>query len=87
MEEIVKTNKKVRLLYHLGSGFIEFELSAMQDDAKVGLKYFSAWEKIALVSDHELINSFMKFFGHMMHGDVRIFKDAELAEAKSWIIE
>ncbi len=87
VEKKLKENKKVRFLYHLGSSFTGFDLNAMLDDAKVGMKHFSAWEKIALVSDHQLINTLAKFFGYMMHGEVRIFKDAELAEAKSWIIE
>jgi hypothetical protein len=87
VEEKLKTNKKIRLLYHLCSSFTGFDLSAMLDDTGVGMRHFSAWEKIALVSDYQLINTIARFFGYMMHGEVRIFKDAELAEAKSWIIE
>jgi hypothetical protein len=42
---------------------------------------------IALVSDHEMINTFAKFFGHMLSCELRIFKNAELEEAKKWISE
>ena len=87
IEKKLKENKKIRLLYHLGSSFTGFDLSAMLDDAKLGMKHFSAWGKIALVSDHQLINTFAKFFGYIMHGKIHIFKDVELAEAKSWITE
>jgi SpoIIAA-like len=82
VEEKLKTNKKMRMVYHLGSAFTGFDLSAMLDDAKIGLKHLSAWDKIALVSDHELINTFAKFFGYMMSCELRIFKNAELEEAK-----
>ena len=44
--------------YNLGTNFNEFDLSAIQDDAKIGMKHLSAWEKIALVSDHEMIKHF-----------------------------
>ena len=87
LEEKLKTNKKVRMLYQLGSDFIGFEMSAMMDDAKVGLKHISAWDRIALVSDHETINSFAKFFGHLMSCELRIFKNSELEQAKKWVSE
>jgi len=87
LEEKLKTNKKVRMLYQLGSDFTGFEMSAMMDDAKVGLKHISAWDRIALVSDHETINSFAKFFGHLMSCELRIFKNNELDAAKKWVSE
>ena len=47
LEEKLKANKKVRMLYQLGGEFTGFERSAMLDDAKVGLKHLSAWDRIA----------------------------------------
>ena len=87
VEEKLKAYKKIRLLYHLGQNFSGFDLAAMVDDAKIGMKHFSAWEKFALVSDHQLINVFAKFFGYLLPGKVRIFKDADLDEAKKWVAE
>jgi hypothetical protein len=57
------------------------------DDAKMGMKHLSSWERIALVSDHSMINTFARFFGHMFPCEVRIFKDADYDEAKKWIAE
>jgi hypothetical protein len=85
IEEKLETNKKLRMLYHLGSAFTGFDLSAMLDDAKMGMKHLSAWDRIALVSDHEMINAFAKFFGHMISCELRIFKNNELSEAKKWV--
>jgi len=87
IEERLKKNKKMRMLYHLGNSFTGFDLSAMLDDAKMGMKHLSAWDRIALVSDHEMINTFAKFFGHMLSCELRIFKNTEMGEAKKWIIE
>ncbi|WP_291105255.1 MULTISPECIES: STAS/SEC14 domain-containing protein [unclassified Flavobacterium] len=36
LEEKLKTNKKIRMLYQLGNSFTGFEMSAMLDDAKMG---------------------------------------------------
>lgn len=87
VDKSLKENKKIRMIYHLGSNFTGFDMSAMLDDAKMGMKHLSAWEKIALVSDHEMINTFAKFFGYMMSCELRIFKNAQLAEATKWIVE
>ena len=87
IEEKLKSNKKLRMIYHLGVDFTGFDLSAMLDDAKMGMKHLSAWDRIALVSDHEMINTFAKFFGHMLSCELRVFKNAEMGEAKKWIIE
>jgi len=87
IEEKFKANNKIRMLYHLGSQFTGFDLRAMLDDGRMGMKHLSAWDRIALVSDHEMINTFAKFFGHMMSCELRIFKNAELEEAKKWISE
>lgn len=78
---------KVRLLYHLGADFEGFDIGAMWADAKVGLEHPSAWERIALVTDVDWIRSATHLFGFAMPGQVRIFNNAELANAKQWVSE
>jgi len=87
IEEKLKANKTIKLLYHLGSTFDGLSLGAMLDDAKIGIKYFSSFDKIAIVSDHEMINAMARFFGHLIPCEVRIFKNAEIEEARKWVIE
>ena len=87
LEEKLKSNKKINLLYQLGVNVLEFDLSAMLDDAKMGMNHLSSWGRIALVSDHEIINTFAKFFGFMMTYEVRIFKNVDFENAKEWISE
>jgi hypothetical protein len=60
-------------------------MTAMLDDAKLGMKHLSRWEKIALVSDHPVINIFAKFFGYMLSCEISIFPDGELEEAIKWV--
>jgi len=87
IEEKFKTSKKIRMIYQLGDKFSGFDFTAMLDDAKIGMKHLSAWDRIALVSDHEMINTFAKFFGHMLSCELRVFKNVEFEEAKKWISE
>jgi hypothetical protein len=87
LEEKLKANKRINMLYHLGSNFSDFDLNAMLDDAKIGMKHLSAWDKIALVSDPNMINTFAKFFGYLMTCEIRIYKADEFDQAKKWISE
>lgn len=87
VEEKLRTNKKMRVLYQIADSFEGFELKAMLDDAKIGIGDLSAWEKLAVVSDHHLINSTARFFGHFMICEIRIFSTADLDAAKKWVSE
>jgi len=53
----------------------------------MGMKHLASWDRIALVSDHPMINSLARFFGHIFPCPVRIYKNADLEEAKKWITE
>ncbi|MEP6648217.1 MAG: STAS/SEC14 domain-containing protein [Saprospiraceae bacterium] len=87
VDEKLKAHKKMRLLYYLGPDFTGFSLKAMMDDAEVGIKHLSAWDRVALVSDHAMINELAKVFGHLLPGKVRVFTNTGLDEAKKWIAE
>jgi len=86
-EALFAVQGKVRLLYELGDEFSGFEVSAILDDAKLGLKHFTGWERVALVSDVEWIRGAIKAFGLLMPGQVRVFHNREFGEARRWIGE
>ncbi len=87
LEAKLKSYKMFRLLYHLGEGFTGFDFGAMFDDEKIALKHYSELERIALVSDQQVINSVAKFFGHMMRCGTRVFNNNDPELAKKWIAE
>jgi hypothetical protein len=87
VETMFSREGKVRFLYHLGEDFSGFEATAMWDDAKLGLKHFSGWERVALVSDVEWVRWAVKVFGLAMPGHVRVFQNRDLAEAQRWVSE
>lgn len=87
VETKLAENEKVRLLYYLGEDFEGFEAGAMWDDAKVGMRHFTAWERIAMVTDIEWIRVSLKIFGFVMPGQVRVFNNEELPSAIQWLSE
>lgn len=87
IEEKLKTNSKISMLYQLGDDLTGFDLGSLLGDAKMGMNHLSAWDRIALVSNHEMINSFAKFFGYLVPCEIGIYKDDEFDQAKKWISE
>jgi len=53
---------KVRLLYVLGEGFEGYSAAASWEDAKLGIGHWSAWERIAIVTDRGWIRDALKAF-------------------------
>ncbi len=87
VEELFSRQSKIRFLYHLGEEFTKFEAAAMWDDTKLGLKHFTGWERMAIVSDIGWIRTAIKIFGLGIPGHVRVFHNSELAAATRWISE
>jgi len=87
VEALFARQRKVRFLYHLGQDFSGFEAAAVWDDTKLGLRHLTGWERVAVVSDVEWIRGAVRVFGLAIPGQVRVFPDRELAQAKRWIGE
>jgi len=87
VEELFSRQSRIRFLYHLGEDFTRFEAAAMWDDTKLGLKHFTGWERMAVVSDIQWVRTAIKIFGLGIPGHVRVFHNSELAKAIQWISE
>ena len=87
VEKKLSEYSHVRLLYQLGDEFSKFEMAALWQDTKVGLKHLPSWERIAVVTDVEWIRNVVRAFGFMMRGRLRIFANKDVSEAKEWLLE
>jgi hypothetical protein len=87
VEAMLLEQKTIRLLYSIGPDFSGYQMAAMWDDAKIGLRHLTAWERIAVVTDVGWIRPAVKIFGFAMPGDVRVYKNDELEDAKRWLGE
>ena len=55
VEDTLKAGGKVRLLYFLGPQFEKYAPGAMWDDTMFGARHYFDFEKVACVTDHELL--------------------------------
>ena len=85
VEQKLKDRSKINFLYYIGPDYGGFEAKAMWDDAKLGLKHFKAWQKVAVVSDVHWIRWAIRIFGVTMPGHIKVFSNDKLAEARHWV--
>jgi len=87
IEEKLTKHKKARLLYVLGDEFDGYTGGAAWEDAKVGMKHLTSFERVAVVTDVDWIEKIVKAFGFALPGEVRVFDEDDLDEARIWISE
>ena len=87
LENALKLHSKVRMLYQMGREFTSITPGAMFDDAKMGMKHLTAFEKIAFVTDVEWMVNAVKVFSVMIPCPVHIYGNDRLAEAKDWLLK
>jgi hypothetical protein len=75
---------KVRLVYVVGPDF-GIEHGAVWQDLKLGMRDWSRWERLALVTDHDWMRTALQAFGWMVPGEVRAYRLAERDEAVQWV--
>jgi len=87
IEAQLTRHKKVRLLYVFGDEFQGYTGGAAWEDTKVGMKHLTSFERVAVVTDVDWIENTIKAFGFALPGEVRVFDDDDLDEARRWVSE
>lgn len=82
-----KLFKKINFLLLIDTDISNYTLGAWMDDALIGLKHFSHWHKVAIVSHYDSIKKITDIFGHLVPGIYKGFRISELEEAKKWVGE
>lgn len=87
IEAAFALHRKLRLIYVLADDFDGFEARALWDDAKLGMRHFSGFERVAVVTDDAGIRTTATVAGHLMPAELRVYANAEFAAAMAWICE
>jgi hypothetical protein len=84
VERATSSGTKVRALAVLGSD-VDYKSGAMLEDAKLGLRNWSAWERVAIVSDDGRLREAIHLLGWMVPGEVQVFPADRRADAIAWL--
>ncbi|NOX15654.1 MAG: STAS/SEC14 domain-containing protein [Epsilonproteobacteria bacterium] len=83
----LKEQGKLKVLYQVSEDFDSYDFSALLDDAKAGFMFYTAWEKIAVISDIEWIINSVKVFSFTVPAKIKTFENKELQKAKEWLMQ
>ena len=85
LENLIKEYGKIRCLYFMDEGFQGWELGAMWDDAKFGIKHKSDFEKIAVVGGPKWAEWCKKIASHLVAAEIKTYPADQLDDAWSWV--
>jgi len=85
LEQKIAGGRKVRVLVVFAPDFTGYSAEAVWDDAKVGFRHLSAFERVAVVTDVNWVEKACKFFGFLVPCPVKVFPRSELAPATAWL--
>lgn len=85
LEDLVARQGEINYLLVLENTISDFSLSAWYDEAKLGLKHFTKWNKIAVVTDQKGVLWFTNAFKVVIPGQSKGFTLDQLDEAVVWI--
>jgi len=87
IEKALQDNERIRVLVQIGPGFEGYSLDAAWDDARLGLRHWSGFDRVAVVSDVDWVKTAVRAFGFAMPCPVRTFDLAEHEDARRWLSE
>ncbi|MEO6220353.1 MAG: STAS/SEC14 domain-containing protein [Ginsengibacter sp.] len=85
VDSVAKVFGKINYLLVIETSLLNYSAGAWIDDAYLGIKYFTKWHKMAIVSEKDGIKKFTDVFGKLIPGETRGFKLEDLPLAKKWI--
>ncbi len=85
LQNLVDSHNEIYYILVLETEIKNFTVGSWFQDMKAGIKHFTKWKKIAVVTDQVGVEKFTNLFGNAVPGESRGFKLRELEEALSWI--
>ena len=80
------SDRKGPMLLLFGRDFQDFTSDALAHSTEFAFKHWREVDRLAVVSDVEWVRKAIWLFAPFMRGNVRVFHDYELEQAKTWIV-
>ena len=82
---LVEKTGKLNYLLFLDNSPADFTMGAWLQDALLGIKHITKWNRAAIISDSEGVIKFTDAFSKLMPGEFRGYHKAEYNEAVDWV--
>lgn len=83
--ELVQRTDELNYMLVLDTPLKNFTIGAWIKDAMLGLNNLSKWNRVAIVSDSESLNTFTNMFSKVVPGEFRGYTPDELENAVDWV--
>jgi len=78
---------KIRILLDFSGEFDGMAAGAVWQDLRMGVRNWNAWERIALVTDHEWMRDGLNMFSWAVPGEARAFPTKDRDAAMRWLVD
>ena len=85
LEAVHKKFGKINLIIVLETSVANYTIGAWFNDVKAGLKYFTKWHRIAIVTDQKAVQRITDAVGVLIPGECKGFPMNDLSIAKLWV--
>lgn len=85
VKALIEKTDQLNYLLVLETSIKNFTVGAWMQDAMMGIKHLTKWNRAAIVSDIEAIRSFTNFFSYLMPGEFKGFEHNDLEKAIEWV--
>jgi hypothetical protein len=83
--ELIQRTDELNYMLVLDTPLKNFTLGAWIKDALLGLNNLNKWNRVAIVSDSESLNSFTSIFSKVMPGEFKGYAPEQMDEAIEWV--
>jgi hypothetical protein len=87
VEKIVAKTGKLNYMLVLDTNVKDFTAGAWMQDALLGLKNLTKWNRAAIVTDDMAIHQFTTVFSALMPGEFKGFRKIDMDIAVAWVSE
>ena len=84
VKQVVDKYGELNYVLNLDTGISNFSMGAWLQDALLGIKHLTRWNRAAIVTDKESIRNFTAIFSKIMPGEFKGFEKEELEKAINW---
>ena len=87
VEQLVDRTGKLNYMLFLDTPPSEFTMGAWWEDALLGVKNITKWNRASIISDSETVDKFTAVFSKVMPGEFKVFQKNDLERAIDWTSE
>jgi len=85
VEKAAKETGHINLLMVFETSPANFSYGAWMQDAKMSLKHFGHWHKIAVVTDQKFLQNLSYIFNFLSPAEAKGFPVSDIEIAKNWV--